>query len=275
MKPTIFDPLHEMRNILLRALRKIENHTTSADKKTHAIRVMSKKLRSLLYLIKPSLQDKESVKIQKRFYKELSKDFSIEREMKVMHDTFLMLIKRNKLHIDGFDELIAAIKENKNNSSGPNIDEKLLSAKSSIQKAIDELDIFRRSDSKIKKWKKGFKKTYKKAYESLHLSLQSHNIEDIHTFRKYAKYHMYQAISLKYHLKYSSKKIKALEKLTWLLGKCNDIELFGDFLHKNTDIANSTQMITYAAKEQKKLTKKALKMASKIFNDPKKIKKIL
>ncbi len=253
MKPTIFDPLHEMQNILLLGLRKIEDRTTSTDKKTHAIRVMSKKLRSLLYLIKPSLQNKESVKIQKRFYKELSKNLSIEREMKVMHDTFLMLIKRNRLHIDDFAELQAAIQKNKKNNADVGIDEKLLLAKSSIQKAIDELGIFRRSYSKTKKWKKGFKETYKKAYKSLHLSLKSHNIEDIHTFRKYAKYHMYQAIFLKDHVKYSNKKIKALGKLASLLGKCNDIELFEDFLHKNTNIANSTQMITYAAKEQKNL----------------------
>ncbi len=272
MKPTIFDPLHEMQNILLLGLRKIEDRTTSTDKKTHAIRVMSKKLRSLLYLIKPSLQNKESVKIQKRFYKELSKNLSIEREMKVMHDTFLMLIKRNRLHIDDFAGLQAAIQKNKKNNADVGIDEKLLLAKSSIQKAIDELGIFRRSYSKTKKWKKGFKETYKKAYKSLHLSLKSHNIEDIHTFRKYAKYHMYQAIFLKDHVKYSNKKIKALGKLASLLGKCNDIELFEDFLHKNTNIANSTQMITYAAKEQKKLTKKALKFADEIFKcKPKKI----
>jgi len=273
MKSAMFNPLDVMKQILKLTSKEIDKPSISKDKKIHAIRVMSKKLRSLLYLIKPSLQDKKFFESQNQFYKQLSKSLSIERETKVMHDTFQWLLKRNKLSQNSFENIQASLQQNQENKTDPDIDKNIEICRQAIDMALENLDTIKTIQYQIKDLEKGFQKTYEKAYDNLNLALMTRDIEDIHMFRKYAKYHMYQIQLLSNQIKYPKKRAEDLDKLTSLLGKSHDLALLADHLHDNANLTNSDTLISYAAEEQKKLTKKALKQASKLFKrNPKKLK---
>ncbi len=267
MKSIIFDPLDEIKKLLEYTSKEISESSVSNDKQIHSIRVMSKKLRSLLYLIKPFFDDKKFLKSQNQFYKKLAKNLSQERETKVMYDTFQWLIKKSKLSEDSFMEIQTILKQNIVNNAVANadIDQKLQISKQSIMVGLDTTDEQKRAKYTIKDLKTGFLKTYKKAYDTLHLALATKEIEDIHLFRKYAKYHMYQIQLLSNQLKRSKKRVKDLDKLTSLLGKSHDLALFAEYLHNNKNLTNSDMLISYISKEQKKLVKKALKIAKKAF----------
>ncbi|MGW8168744.1 MAG: CHAD domain-containing protein [Sulfurovaceae bacterium] len=275
MKSIIFDPLNEIKKLLEHTSKEISESSISNDKQIHSIRVMSKKLRSLLYLIKPSLKDKEFFKSQNQFYKELSKSLSQERETKVMYDTFQWLIKKSKLSKDSFEEIRTILQQNSKNKDIEitDIDKKLQVSKQSIVLALDNLDDWETINHSTKAIEAGFLKTYKKAYVTLHLALVTKDMDDIHLFRKYAKYHMYQIQLLSNQINHTKKRVKDLDKLTSILGRCHDLTLFVEYLHNNKNLTNSDMLIFDISKEQKKLIKEALKSAKKIFKcKPKKLK---
>ena len=275
MKPIKFDPLEFIEKMLKDIAKYIDEPAISKDKKIHFIRVMSKKLRSLLYLVKPFFNDKEFLKNQNQFYKELAKNLSQERETKVMHDTFQWLIEKSRLPRDDFKDIQTTLQENLENKDADSdeIDQKLQISKQSIMMGLNALNEQKRTKYTIKDLKTGFYKIYKKAYDTLHLALATKEIEDIHLFRKYAKYHMYQIRLLSGQLKRSKKRVKELDKFTYLLGTSHDLSLFAQYLHNNTNLSNSDILISYVSKEQNKLTKTALKMAKKAFkHKPKKFK---
>lgn len=262
-----------IRNILDITLKEIDNPLVSKDSKIHSIRVMSKKLRSILYLIKPYLKNKEFFQSQNIFYKELSKTFSQEREKKVMHDTFVWIVKKCKLSLDSVNNIQVALRQNMENNiiTDANIDRKLQTCEQSILMAINNLHTF--ENYIPKNLALGFKKTYQEAYEDLIFAIITRDIEDIHLFRKYAKYHMYQIQLFPNQIKHSKKRTKDLDKLTSLFGKIHDLALFRDYLQNNTNFTNSDILIFCIAKIQKKIIKKALKSATKIFKySPKKFK---
>jgi len=257
--------INSIKNILGTALQEIDNPCISHDTKIHSIRVMSKKLRSILYLIKPFLKNKEFFQNQNTFYKELSKAFSQEREKKVMNDTFRWIIQKCKLSTDMTIVIQNALKENIANNiiTDKNIDTKIQICRESILVAVSDLHIFKnytRQDLKL-----GSKQTYQKAYNSLIIAILTQNIEDIHLFRKYAKYYMYQLQLLQNQIKHAKKRAKDLDKLTSMLGRIHDLSLFNDYLQDNKNLTNSDMLISCIDKIQKKLTKKAFKLAIKIF----------
>jgi CHAD domain-containing protein len=273
MKSIIFDPLNEIKQLLEHTSKEINE--SSIDKQIHSIRVMSKKMRSLLYLIKPSIKDKEFFKSQNQFYKELSKSLSQERETKVMYDTFQWLIKKSKLPKDSFEETQTILQQNSENKAieDADIGKKLQISKQSIMLALDNLDDWETISNSTKAIETGFLKTYKKAYDTLHLALVTKDMDDIHLFRKYAKYHMYQIQLLSNQIKHTKKRVKDLDRLTSTLGRCHDLVLFAEYMHNNKNLTNSDMLIFYISKEQKKLIKEALKSAKKIFKyRPKKLK---
>ncbi|MBN2721917.1 MAG: CHAD domain-containing protein [Campylobacterales bacterium] len=275
MKSRIFDPLDEIKKLLEHTSKELDKPSISNDKQIHSIRVMSKQLRSLLYLIKPFFNDKEFLKSQNQFYKELAKSLSQEREAKVMYDTFQWLIKKSRLPKDNFEDIQTALQENLENktASDADIDQKLQVCKQSVMMALDTINEQKKAKYTIKDLKTGFFKTYKKAYDTLHLALATKEIEDIHLFRKYAKYHMYQIQLLSNLLRRSKQRAKDLDKLTSLLGRSHDLALFAEYLYINKNLANSDRLISCISKEQKKLTKEALKIAKKTFKHrPKKLK---
>lgn len=273
MKSIIFDPLNEIKQLLETTYQEINKSSISNDKQIHSIRVMSKKLRSLLYLIKPFFDDKEFLKSQNQFYKELAKNLHQERETKVMYDTFQWLIKKSKLSKDSFEEIQNTLRQNLENKADADISQKLQISKQSMMIALDTINEQKRANYTIKDLKTGFFKTYKKARDTLHLALMTKEIEDIHLFRKYAKYHMYQIQLLSNQLRRSKKRSKDLDKLTSLLGRSHDLALFAEYLHNNKNLTNYDMLISCASKEQKKLTKEALKIAKKAFKHrPRKLK---
>lgn len=269
MKSTI----NTIKNILELTLKDIDNPLVSKNRKIHSARVMSKKLRSTLYLIKPYFKNNEFFKSQNMFYKELSKIFSQERENKVMYDTFLWIVKKCKFSFDSVKDIQIALKKNMENNiiADADIDKKLQTCEQSILVAISNLHIL--GDCIPKNLTLGFKKTYQKAYENLNFALITKDTKDIHLFRKYAKYHMYQLQLLQDTIKHAKKRAKNLDKLTSTLGMIHDLALFEDYLQNNLNLINSEILIFCIAKIQKKLTKKALKSAIKIFRySPKKFK---
>ena len=275
MKSIIFDPLNEIEKLLEHTSKEISESSISSDKQIHSIRVMTKKMRSLLYLIKPFFGDKEFLESQNKFYKELAKSLSQERETKVMYDTFQWLIKKSKLPIDNFEEIQTTLRQNleNNTTTDADINQKLQICKQSMMMALDTIKDQKRANYTIKDLKAGFFKTYKKARDTLHLALATKEIEDIHLFRKYAKYHMYQIQLLSNQLRRSKKRSKDLDKLTSLLGKSHDLTLFAEYLHNNKNLTNSDILISCISKEQKKLINEALKIAKKAFKyRPKKLK---
>ena len=253
----------------------IDEPTISKDKKIHSIRVMSKRMRSLLYLMKPFIANKESFRSQKQFYKELSKTLSQNRETKVMYDTFQWIVKKCKLPLDDFEDIQNTLQQNIENKTiaSSDIDKNLQICKQSILAGLGNLNTLETKTNLKKDLKIGFQKTYKKAYDDLDIALASNDAEDVHMFRKYAKYHMYQMELLTNHIKQTKKRTKDLDKLTSMLGKSHDLVLFEDYLHKNKNLTNSDALILCIAKGHKKLTKKALKSATKIFKQsPKKFR---
>ena len=276
MKSITFDPLDEIKKLLEYTSKEISESSVSNDKQIHSIRVMSKKLRSFLYLIKPFFNDKKILKSQNQFYKELAKDISQERETKVMYDTFRWLMKKSKLSGDSFMEIQTILKQNIENNAVANadIDKKLQISKQSIMMGLNTVNEQKRKKYTIKDLKTGFLKTYNKAYDTMHHALETKEIEDIHLFRKYAKYHMYQIQLLSDQLKCSKKRVKNLDKLTYLLGKSHDLALFAEYLHNNKNLTDWDILMSYISKEQKKLVKKALKIAKKTFTHKRKKFKI-
>ena len=275
MKSIIFDPLNEIEKLLEDTSKEISESSISSDKQIHSIRVMTKKMRSLLYLIKPFFGDKEFLESQNQFYKELAKSLSQERETKVMYDTFQWLIKKSKLPIDNFEEIQTTLRQNleNNTTTDADIDQKLQVCKQSMMMALDTIKDQKRENYTTKDLKTGFLQTYKKAYDTLHLALATKEVEDIHLFRKYAKYHMYQIQLLSNQLRRSKHRSKDLDKLTSLLGRSHDLALFAEYLHNNKNLTNLDMLIFYTSKEQKKLTKEALKIAKKAFKHrPRKLK---
>ncbi|MDD5406399.1 MAG: CHAD domain-containing protein [Sulfurovaceae bacterium] len=275
MKPIIFDPLEFMKNTLSVVSKEIDEPSISKDKKIHSIRVMSKKLRSLLYLVKPSLENKELFKIQKQFYKDLSKTLSEDREIKVMHDTFVWVVKKCKLSLDDYKDIQTSLQKNIENKTiaGPDIDQKLEICKQSILMALDNFDILKKASDPKKDWHMGFHKTYEKAYYYLNLALVTHDVKDIHMFRRYAKYHMYQIQLLTDHIKHLKKREQKLDKLTSMLGRYHDLTFFEDYLHNNKNLKSSEILLLHIIKEHRRLAKKALKLATDIFeHSPKKFK---
>lgn len=262
--------LNTIKNILETTLREIDNPRISHDKKIHSIRVMSKKMRSILYLIKPFLKNKEFFQNQNTFYKEISKAFSQEREQKVMYDTFMRIVKECKPTIDKAIDIQNILKQNiaNNITTNQNIDKKIQLCRESILVAISDLHIFKnyiRKDLKL-----GLKQTYQKAYNSLIIAILTQNIEDIHLFRKYAKYYMYQLQLLQNKIKHAKKRANNLDKLTSMLGDIHDLALFDKYLQSNKYLPNSDVLISCILKIQTKLTKKAFKLAIKYFikNEP-------
>ncbi len=262
-----------IKNILVLTSKVIDNPSISKDSKIHNIRVLSKKMRSILYLIKPYLKNKEFFQSQNIFYKELSKIFSQEREKKVMFDTFTWIVKKCKLSLDDTSDIQVALRQNMENNIilDSNIDKKLQICEQSILMAISNLHTF--ENYIPKNLTLGFKKTYQEAYEDLIFALITRDIEDIHLFRKYAKYHMYQIQLFPNQIKHPKKRIKDLDKLTSILGRIHDLALLKNYLQNNTNLTNSDILIFCIAKIQKKLIKKVLKSARKIFKySPKKLK---
>jgi len=264
MRPTILDPHDTIKNILLLLVQEIDDASVSNNKKIHSIRVATKKIRSILYLMKSFLKDKELMENKKRFYKELSKNLSQDREKKVMRDTLHSVVKKCKLLSNDFMDVENALNyETKTIDFERNIQlckEHILSELNSMDK--QEIGICKKRDIK-----KGFKRTYKKAYDLLHIALLTKKIEEIHCFRKYAKYHMYQIQLLSNHIDYPIKKSKYLDKLTSILGKSHDLSFFEDHINNNKNFKNSSLLLYCIEKRQKKLIKKAIKLANKIFKD--------
>lgn len=252
-----------IKNILETTLQEIDNPLLSKDSKIHSIRVMSKKMRSILYLLKPFLKHKEFFQNQNTFYKKLSKVFLQEREKKVMHDTFIWTVKKCKLSADMTIDIQNALKQNISNNiiTDKNIDTKIQLCREFILVAISNLHIF--NNFTRRNLKAGYKQTYQKAYDSLIIAILTQNIEDIHLFRKYAKYHMYQLQLLQNKIKHAKKRAKNLDKLTSMLGRIHDLALFDDYLQDNKNLTNSDMLISCIDKIQTKLTKKAFKLAVK------------
>lgn len=277
MKPIALNlfVLDTIKNILNHTSQEIDNLSISKNKKIHLIRVMSKKMRSMLYLIKPILKNKDFFEDKKRFYKELSEIFLQDREQKVMYDTFQWIVKKSKLSLDDFENIQSSLQQNLKNKtiSSSSSDKNIEICKQSILIELSNFDTLVIKNHPISKLYKGFQKTYQKAYNHLNIAIKTKDIEDIHMFRKYAKYHMYQIQLLSNHMIYPKKRAKNLDKLTSLLGKSHDLALFEDYLNNNIHLMNADLLLFCIAKEQKKLIKKVLKSGTKIFGyDSKKFK---
>lgn len=267
MQPTIFDPRNTIKNILLLLVQEIDDTSVSNNKKIHSIRVASKKIRSILYLIKSFLKDKELLENKKIFYKELSKNLSQDRERKVMYDTLHRVIKKCKLPFNDFKDVENALNIENKTIDTIDIDKNIQLCKKHILSELNSIDKQEMKTCKKRNIKKGFKRTYRKAYDLLHIALLTKNTEEIHRFRKYAKYHMYQIQLLLDHIDYPTKKSKYLDKMTSILGRSHDLSFLEDYINNNKNFKNAGLLLYCIEKRQKELIKKAIKLANKIFKN--------
>lgn len=263
MKSNIFSPFDYLSTTLINAYYLIEGSCSNSNKKIHDIRLVSKNIRSILYFIKPFFKNKEFIQSQKEFYKQISKNLEQKREAQVLGKTFNFIIKKSGLQYNDFQSIKKHIDDEISllNKETTHIDE----TQESILRAFGNLCAYKHVHISKKDINKRLKQTYKKTSRLLNVAIKTNKIEDIHHFRKYAKYYMYQLQALEGNIHCSQKIMKQLNKLTSTLGKIHDIDLFEQYMQKYQSEKEYTMLKKYIGDIQKKLIKKAFKQSKKIF----------
>lgn len=263
-----------------RAIDEIEDKNVSLDDAIHDVRKCCKKIRGLLRLYRKDFPDYSD---ENAFFRDLAKLLSVARDTKVMVDTFDAGKASYCAPIDAracADVRRTLVQRRIDAYNAPGLERNLHEVKKKLREAKDRIEAWEVETGKRKYVVKSAMKVIKRFRKGFKKATDSSTPEQLHDWRKRAKYHMYHCRIL---LPLHEKKFKKLEsdahKVSDLLGDYHDFVVFSEAALEHTWFGSrddTKKGIKRVEKEiQRDLEKKALKVGKKLLRRLKGFKKEL
>jgi CHAD domain-containing protein len=248
-----------------KAIDESKADTISADKAVHQIRKRCKKQRALLRLVRYGLKDKALYKQKDGYYKSIANLLAGARDKKVLGDTFSNIVKKYGLDPDMYASLAQSIEDIQLRQDEVQITKNLEQARGMLEENIEDVKKFTLKTNDFKDLEKGFQKTYAKAKKLFTQAKEDTNVEILHEWRKWSKYHWYQMQILGRNEKcLLNARLNRLELLADILGEFHDIAVFKEYLH-GVSVQYEEEFVSYLERESEYLKKVSFEMGEELF----------
>lgn len=254
---------------LKKSIKEIENSTLGMAEKIHRLRKRCKKMRALLRVIRPELEEDTLYDEQNQYFKETANRFSATRDKKVLIDSFEKIISKYSLNKNRYIHILKSIESMQ------------VQSKEAVQKQFDLYRAeYERNRKNIKRYTlkkkgpkaldKGLKKGYRKAKKLQKRAYATELDKDFHQWRKWVKYHWYQIRLIEKNKKcILGARADSLKVLAGILGEEHDLSVFKSYL-QGIKCKNKVDFIDCLKQEQDTLRSKAKKLGDKLFCEKKK-----
>lgn len=218
-----------------KALAEIDDNTLDYHHRIHQVRKRCKKLRGLLRLARPAMEDQ--YQIENKWYRDTARAMSDLRDATAMKENFEALLKGSDPALTATDSrmLNEQLKSQfKEMDEGHPLEEVLSEARNRFEQGRARIPDWDLDEKGYPAIKAGLLKTYKRARSAMLSAYQSPSPDRFHEWRKRVKYHGYH--------------MKLLREL-WpelLKPHCQELSKLGDLLGDDHDLAEIDGFVTGA-----------------------------
>ena len=221
-----------------RALAEIDDRRLSSSEAIHQVRKRCKKIRSVLRLVRPSFAG--DFKFENRFFRDLARELSSQRDATVLVETCAGLRKEanNGTSKRAFDELTRCLERDRQDAfdNAGDATAKLARAGSLLESARERVASWELNSEGFDALREGLMKGRSRARKRLRAAAKDGGDEAFHEWRKRAKDQLYQTKLLRrlWPAVFSAT-LKQTSELSDLLGEDHDLSLLERVVESNRD----------------------------------------
>jgi len=241
--------------------------------RVHRFRKRCKKLRGLLRLIHPAMD--ETYQAENRWYRDQAAAFSAIRDAEVLLETSQALRRHaNKdlacAHFDEIDSFLQDRKAMVIAEQAGELHEQLKSLTDELRCARERIQDWPLKQPFFSALLKGLRKTYSRGCRAMQEAFEDGSDEAWHDWRKRTKYHGFHVQLLRnlWRPVFQARR-NELDKLGDLLGEDHDLAMFGQTLQESRESLSHSECVEVISclcqKRRKRLQNKALPLGSLIY----------
>ncbi len=220
------------------AIQDIENPRMDAHKTVHQVRKHCKKIRGLIRLVRPHIQDTHEV--ENVWYRNASRRLSYVRDAQSLIETYDLLMDDYGEEVDrqsfGPVRRKLTLRLNKIAEDGKTIDQKLAKFKERMKEGRERIAYWQLDSLDPQDLVEGLTKTYGRACEAAVTAYKKPSAEHFHDWRKRVKYHWYHMRIVRpiWQREVNARR-KDCDELASMLGADHDLAVFRETLQNEPD----------------------------------------
>jgi CHAD domain-containing protein len=256
-----------VRDQIKSAIKEIDDDDMSRNEAVHEVRKHCKKIRGALRLVRGSFEDYRSENIR---YRDLARELSVIRDARILRDIQRELAgeiadRTSRAGIAALDEAL----ESHAGHGSKNVRDALGTVREGLMAANDEAGKWDITGDGFEAIAGGLRKSYKRARNGLRRCRNNASTDNLHDWRKRAKYHWYHLRLLSdIWPKVINARSVAGHHLSGLLGDDHDLAGYIDVLDSmNDDVpaAVATALRQHVDKRREALQQESLAIGARLF----------
>ena len=235
------------------------------EKAVHQVRKRCKKLRGLLRLVRPSFAD---YKPENADFRDTARLLARTRDAEVMLGTFEKLIEAGDIDDAALGRVHDRLRNNRGQAVAANeaVKARLAEAVGRLRTARQRVDKWKIEGDGFEALRGGLEKTYARARRCMNKAEKKPSAENLHEWRKRAKYHWYHLRLLRsIWRKPMGRLCNEASQLSDLLGDDHDLAVLSGELATHDAAEQLGGLLELLDKRRAKLQRKAFQLGQRLF----------
>ncbi|WP_375261787.1 CHAD domain-containing protein [Palleronia sp.] len=256
------------------ALAEAAEAEISEAERIHQLRKRCKKLRGLIRLVRPGFADYSR---ENAMFRSTAHGLADVRDARALVETCDALKAQfdNQLYANAFSSIRNHFEKRAQEvESAPDLGERLEEAADAFRDARERACTWTVDPNGAKSIAGGVQKTYGRGCTAMKAARKTPTGENLHEWRKRAKYHWYHLRLLKHTSPVAKAEVGPAEELADLLGDHHDIHVMGEALEAAGEIADADALTAFRGlmrARQDMLEAEAFRLGRAVFVEPPKV----